>query len=199
MAYLDLRSEPSETFLQTYRRLGLAPFKAALYPEARQMPLDEPSHCMRVLIPQHALKHHAAPDVLRGASDALPNLALVSSFGAESVALLHLASARDGRAGDFHRHDAAVSRNAALSTGSRRTAGADNVCRSFGRILSERDPDNTLHQRDTDACCALRKTQVLEKALEGFDGWITGRKRFQSARAPICQPLRSKTAQAGSR
>ncbi len=32
-AYLDLRTEPSETFLQTYRRLGLAPFKAALYPE----------------------------------------------------------------------------------------------------------------------------------------------------------------------
>ncbi|KIN60812.1 Sulfite reductase [Sulfitobacter noctilucae] len=35
MAYLDLRNEASETFLQTYRRLGLAPFKAALYPEAR--------------------------------------------------------------------------------------------------------------------------------------------------------------------
>ncbi|MDB6455053.1 nitrite/sulfite reductase [Falsirhodobacter sp. 20TX0035] len=31
-AYLDVRSEPSETFLQTYRRLGLGPFKAALYP-----------------------------------------------------------------------------------------------------------------------------------------------------------------------
>ncbi|MFD2739819.1 nitrite/sulfite reductase [Sulfitobacter aestuarii] len=35
LAYLDLRLEPAETFLQTYRRLGLAPFKAALYPEAR--------------------------------------------------------------------------------------------------------------------------------------------------------------------
>ena len=35
LAYLDLRTEPSETFLQTYRRLGLAPFKAALYPEAQ--------------------------------------------------------------------------------------------------------------------------------------------------------------------
>jgi sulfite reductase (NADPH) hemoprotein beta-component len=35
MAYLDLRSEPGETFLETYRRLGLAPFKAALYPEAQ--------------------------------------------------------------------------------------------------------------------------------------------------------------------
>ncbi|WP_299827166.1 nitrite/sulfite reductase [uncultured Roseobacter sp.] len=35
LAYLDLREEPAETFLQTYRRLGLAPFKAALYPEAQ--------------------------------------------------------------------------------------------------------------------------------------------------------------------
>ncbi len=35
LAYLDLRTEPSETFLQTYRRLGLAPFKAALYPETQ--------------------------------------------------------------------------------------------------------------------------------------------------------------------
>jgi sulfite reductase (NADPH) hemoprotein beta-component len=35
MAYLDLRVERSETFLQTYRRLGLAPFKAALYPQEK--------------------------------------------------------------------------------------------------------------------------------------------------------------------
>ncbi len=34
-AYLDHRKSPEETFLQTYRRLGLAPFKDALYPEAR--------------------------------------------------------------------------------------------------------------------------------------------------------------------
>ncbi|RFU11912.1 nitrite/sulfite reductase [Rhodobacteraceae bacterium W635] len=33
--YLALREDPSETFLQTYRRLGIAPFKAALYPEAK--------------------------------------------------------------------------------------------------------------------------------------------------------------------
>ncbi len=31
-AYLDVRLSPAETFLETYRRLGLAPFKAALYP-----------------------------------------------------------------------------------------------------------------------------------------------------------------------
>ena len=32
-AYLDQRQSPAETFLQAYRRLGLAPFKAALYPD----------------------------------------------------------------------------------------------------------------------------------------------------------------------
>ncbi|MEJ6388213.1 nitrite/sulfite reductase [Gymnodinialimonas ulvae] len=32
-AYLDIRESPSETFLDTYRRLGAAPFKSALYPE----------------------------------------------------------------------------------------------------------------------------------------------------------------------
>ncbi|WP_146344015.1 nitrite/sulfite reductase [Phaeobacter marinintestinus] len=32
-AYLDLRDGGDEHFLQTYRRLGLAPFKAALYPD----------------------------------------------------------------------------------------------------------------------------------------------------------------------
>ncbi len=35
LAYLDLRHTPAETFLQTYRRLGLSPFKEALYPQDR--------------------------------------------------------------------------------------------------------------------------------------------------------------------
>jgi len=34
-AYLELREAPSETFLDAYRRVGMAPFKAALYPEAK--------------------------------------------------------------------------------------------------------------------------------------------------------------------
>ena len=34
-AYLDLRSDADERFIETYNRLGLAPFKAALYPEAQ--------------------------------------------------------------------------------------------------------------------------------------------------------------------
>jgi phosphoadenosine phosphosulfate reductase len=52
--------------------------------------------------------------------------------------------------------------------------------------LAFEDPDNTLHQFNTDACCALRKTEPLERALAGFDAWITGRKRYQgSSRANV--------------
>lgn len=35
LAYLDLRDAEDETFLETYQRLGLDPFKAALYPEVK--------------------------------------------------------------------------------------------------------------------------------------------------------------------
>ncbi len=35
MAYLELREGPEETFLETYRRLGLAVFKPYIYPEAQ--------------------------------------------------------------------------------------------------------------------------------------------------------------------
>ncbi|WP_439140806.1 nitrite/sulfite reductase [Planktotalea sp.] len=35
-AYLELRETQDETFIETYRRLGLTPFKAALYPESAE-------------------------------------------------------------------------------------------------------------------------------------------------------------------
>lgn len=35
LGYLDLRQDRHETFIQAYRRLGAAPFKAALYPESQ--------------------------------------------------------------------------------------------------------------------------------------------------------------------
>jgi sulfite reductase (NADPH) hemoprotein beta-component len=35
-AYLDLRLEPGESFLQAFRRLGIEPFRAALYPPEEQ-------------------------------------------------------------------------------------------------------------------------------------------------------------------
>ncbi|MBB36429.1 MAG: phosphoadenylyl-sulfate reductase [Hirschia sp.] len=61
--------------------------------------------------------------------------------------------------------------------------GLTNV-RTIDPIEEDRlatDPNNDLWKTDTDACCALRKVRSLEPALEGFDAWITGRKRFQGS------------------
>lgn len=43
------------------------------------------------------------------------------------------------------------------------------------------DPEGTLWRTRPDACCHLRKVLPLQRALEGFDAWITGRKRYQGA------------------
>jgi phosphoadenosine phosphosulfate reductase len=46
--------------------------------------------------------------------------------------------------------------------------------------LAAVDADGRLWRRDPDVCCHIRKVAPLERALAGFDAWITGRKRFQS-------------------
>ena len=45
--------------------------------------------------------------------------------------------------------------------------------------LAVGDPTADLWSTDTDACCHIRKVLPLDRALAGFYGWITGRKRFQ--------------------
>jgi phosphoadenosine phosphosulfate reductase len=47
--------------------------------------------------------------------------------------------------------------------------------------LARLDPDDTLHQRDTDACCEIRKVLPLDRALRRWPVSITGRKRFQAS------------------
>ena len=42
-------------------------------------------------------------------------------------------------------------------------------------------PDGTLHQRDTDACCDIRKVVPLDRALRRWPVSISGRKRFQAS------------------
>lgn len=46
--------------------------------------------------------------------------------------------------------------------------------------LEAEDKNGLLWTRDLDACCDLRKVRPLDRVLTGFDGWITGRKRFQA-------------------
>jgi phosphoadenosine phosphosulfate reductase len=46
-------------------------------------------------------------------------------------------------------------------------------------LLAVEDPENFLWASNPDRCCEIRKVLPLAEALEGFDAWISGRKRFQ--------------------
>jgi len=117
-------------------------------------------------------------------SGALGKIAMVSSFGADSAVLLHMVAQID-RATPVLFIDTLMlfeetktyQRELAQQLGltDLRTIGPDRA------ELFEQDPDSVLHRSDTDSCCDLRKTRPLERALNGFDGWITGRKRYQGS------------------
>ncbi len=47
--------------------------------------------------------------------------------------------------------------------------------------ISRDDPDGALWKKNPNSCCYIRKVKPLNQALEGFDVWITGRKRFHGA------------------
>jgi len=130
-------------------------------------------------------KHHSATAVLEHAlkDDDLGRVALVSSFGAESVVLLHLVSVIAPETPVLF-VDTRMLFQETLDY-QRELAEKLALCdlrtiRAHPKKVEFDDPDGTLHQFSTDACCALRKVEPLERALAQFDGWITGRKRFQS-------------------
>lgn len=128
--------------------------------------------------------HHGATAVLEGAlrDPQVGRLAMVSSFGAESVALLHMVSVID-------RTVPVIFIDTEMLFPETLTYQADLAERlelaDLRIIRPDRDrtfladPDALLHRSDPDACCALRKTEPLNRALASFDGWITGRKRYQ--------------------
>lgn len=112
----------------------------------------------------------------------LGKVALVSSFGAEAVVLLHMVSEIDKATPVIFLDTEMLfpetltyqrDLSAQLGLTDVRVIGPDR-----NEVL-EQDVDGILHQADTDACCDLRKTRPLNKALKDFDGWITGRKRYQ--------------------
>lgn len=157
------------------------------------MPLEAPlpplGARVAALNVRHA--HHGAITVLSHAlSDPeIGALTLVSSFGAESVALLHMLSVIDRSVPVlFLDTEMLFPETLAYQTEVATTLGLRDV-----RILRpdraqtfRRDPDALLHQSAPDACCTLRKTEPLARALAGFDGWVTGRKRYQGgARAQL--------------
>uniref|UniRef100_UPI003B52C26A phosphoadenylyl-sulfate reductase n=1 Tax=Roseovarius indicus TaxID=540747 RepID=UPI003B52C26A len=128
-------------------------------------------------------RHHSATSVLAHAlrdPDA-GELALVSSFGAESVVLLHMVSvARRDTPVIFLDTELLFAETLVYQQEVSERLGLTDVrvIHADRAEVARTDPDQTLNQRDTDACCNLRKTVPLQRALKPFDGWITGRKRF---------------------
>lgn len=113
---------------------------------------------------------------------AIGEVAMVSSFGADSVVLLHmLAQTAPGTPVLFIDTEMLFPETTAYQLELTEALGLTDVRKigpDRGELIVE-DNESLLHLYDTDACCALRKTRPLQRALEGFDGWITGRKRFQ--------------------
>jgi phosphoadenosine phosphosulfate reductase len=116
-------------------------------------------------------------------------LALVSSFGTESAALLKVMADVDPAIPVIF-----------LDTGwlfEETLAYRDTLIATLGlrdvrsikpleEALSRQDPDRELWFSDPDACCRIRKVEPLARALKPFAAWINGRKRFQGgARAEI--------------
>lgn len=124
-----------------------------------------------------------AADILRHAifSEFPGKIALVSSFGAESAALLHLVAEIDPSLPviflDTQKHFAqTLSYRKKLA----RSLGLTDVRDILpdAEELSRNDADGELWKQNADACCTLRKVKPLAGALDGFDAWITGRKQF---------------------
>ncbi len=131
-----------------------------------------------------AYRHHSAIAVLARAlhDPDVGRLALVSSFGAELVVLLHMvALARRATPVIFLETGMLFTETLVYQQELAERLGLQDIrlIRPDRAALRAEDPAAMLHQSDPDACCALRKALPLQGALTGFDGWITGRKRYQ--------------------
>lgn len=136
--------------------------------------------------PQAVLRHALHAD---GDGGGVGPVALVSSFGADSAVLLHMAAELDPTVpvlfldtGMHFPETLQYRRDLSAHLGLRNV----QVIQPDRQALFARDPDGVLHVMDPDACCRLRKVEPLAKALDGYDAWISGRKRAQGgARAGL--------------
>lgn len=147
------------------------------------MPHDTPV-AERVPALNARYRHHGATAVLEHAlrDPQVGRIALVSSFGAESVVLLHLISVMDRMTPVlFIDTEMLFAETLAyqLELTERLRLGNVQVIKADRAQVFARDNEGLLHQADPDACCALRKVEPLQNALAGYDAWITGRKRYQ--------------------
>lgn len=109
-------------------------------------------------------------------------LALVSSFGTESAALLKVMADVDPAipvvfldTGWLFEETLAYRDTLVARLGLRDVRSI----KPLEQALTREDPDRELWFSDPDACCRIRKVEPLARALAPFSAWINGRKRFQ--------------------
>ena len=111
-------------------------------------------------------------------------VAMVSSFGAESAVLLHLVGSIDTGVPvlflDTGKH---FPETIAYRDGLVDRLGLTDVrvVTPEAAELAARDANGLRWSFDPDGCCEIRKVRPLAKALKGFDASFTGRKAFQAA------------------
>jgi phosphoadenosine phosphosulfate reductase len=110
------------------------------------------------------------------------HLAVVSSFGTESAALLKVMADVDPAipvvfldTGWLFEETLAYRDTLIATLGLRDVRSI----KPLEETLSRQDPDRELWFSDPDACCRIRKVEPLVRALAPFSAWINGRKRFQ--------------------
>jgi phosphoadenosine phosphosulfate reductase len=119
-------------------------------------------------------------------------IAVVSSFGAESVILLHMVAQIDpGTPVLFLNTGKLFPETLRYRDRLQAALGLTDLRALYPHPEDEHthDPDGVLWNTDPDACCALRKVLPLRRALTGFDAQITGRKRFQTGARNAMQTL----------
>jgi len=158
---------------------------------AHQLSSEGPAELPRAEDLDRALRDASPSEIIATALKTVgrDRLALVSSFGTESAALLKVMADVDPAILVFF-----------LDTGwlfEETLAYRDTLIATLGlrdvrsikpaeEALKREDPERELWFSDPDACCRIRKVEPLARALAPFGGWINGRKRFQGgARAAI--------------
>jgi phosphoadenosine phosphosulfate reductase len=127
---------------------------------------------------------HASAEELLAAMllDHFPGrIALLSSFGAESAALLHMISRIDPATPVIFLDTGKLFPETLLYR-DRLVAqlGLTNLieARPEAARLRQIDPDGLLWQSDPDMCCWQRKVEPTDAALAPYAAWITGRKHL---------------------
>ena len=111
------------------------------------------------------------------------SLAIVSSFGAESVVILHMVAEIDPTVPVLFLNTGKLFGETLRYRDRLQDTLKLTDIRSIGphpRDEAQFDPDGTLWSRNPDQCCFFRKVLPIRRALKGFDAQVTGRKRFQT-------------------